>query len=221
MTTQRERDAEAKKEKAAEERAGRMVPDPDERPEEPAKGDDSYRGRIDPASMIISPQEKIPETPELVPLGAPGGPEITPFGNDTTLYGTETPYRATPPTNIGSVAQLAATGTPPTAANAGGTNFVNCDDNPTPVAAVAPTVAGTTTNGQTLTCTPAPSPWVPAATSYAYQWFRGDTAISGATAATRVLAAADVGYRMQCRVTGINTYGGSSPAVSVPTAVVA
>jgi hypothetical protein len=37
-----------------------------------------------------------------------------------------------------------------------------------------------------------------------------------------VLAAADVGYRMSCRVIGIDaTNGGSSPAFSAPTAVVA
>ncbi len=157
---------------------------------------------------------------EEVCIGGPGDPRMPSlYGFDTPLYGTETPYRKTPPTNIGSAAEAAETTTPPTGA---GITPAQAVAGASPVAAVPPTIAGTTTVGQTLTCTPAPSPWVPAASSYAYQWYRSDEAISGATAATRVLAAGDLGHRMKCRVTGIHaTYGGSSPAFTAQTAVVA
>jgi len=153
-------------------------------------------------------------------IGGPGDPRMpSMFSFDTPQYGTETPYRKTPPTNIGSAAEAAATATPPTDA---GVTQAQADAELSPVAAVPPTIAGTTTSGQTLTCTPAPSPWVPAASSYLYQWYRSDEAIVGATAATRVLAAADVGHKMKCRVTGVHaTYGGSSPAFTAQTAVVA
>jgi hypothetical protein len=163
---------------------------------------------------MTAPQEPAPL------IGGPGDPRmISPLAFDTPLYGTETPYRKTPPTNIGSAAEAAATSTPPT--NPAVTQ-AQADDNLTPVAAVPPTIAGTTTSGQTLTCTPAPSPWVPAANSYLYQWYRSDAAIAGATAATYVLAAADIGHKMKCRVTGIHTTnGGSSPAFTAQTAVVA
>jgi hypothetical protein len=198
----------------AKERTKEKIVDPDAPP------DTSYRGKVDPVSMVISPQEKIPDEPELAPMiGGPGDPRaISPFASDTPIYGTETPYRKTPPTNIGSAAEAAATTTPPTGA---GVTQAQADSEPSPVAAVPPTIAGTTTSGSTLTCTPAPSPWVPAASSYQYQWYRSDEMISGATAATRVLAAADVGHRMKCRVTGVHaTYGGSSPAFTAETAVV-
>jgi len=145
---------------------------------------------------------------------------ISPLAFDTPQYGTETPYRKTPPTNIGSAAEAAATSTPPT--NPAVTQ-AQADDALTPVAAVAPTIAGTTTVGQVLTCTPAPSPWVPAANSYQYQWYRSDAAIlASATAATYTLVAADLGHKMKCRVTGISTTnGGSSPAFTAQTAAVA
>ena len=47
-------------------------------------------------------------------------------------------------------------------------------------------------------------------------------ALAFARSSPRVLAAADVGYRMKCQVTGLHaTYGGSSPAFTAKTAVVA
>lgn len=145
-------------------------------------------------------------------------PTPTPSGSDTPQYGTETPYRKTPPTNIGSVAEAAATSTPPTAAGVSAADAVAVA---TPVNTVAPAVTGTPTLAQTLTC--APGTWVPAANSYTYQWYYyPDTVVAGATAATRVLAAGDVGKRMFCRVTGkLTSGGGSSPKDSNVTALVA
>lgn len=91
-----------------------------------------------------------------------------------------------------------------------------------PVCTVLPAVTGTTTSGQTLTCST--GTWVGNATiTYTYQWYRTDTAISGATASTRVLAAGDVGHRMSCRVTARTTSDRSITTTvgSAKTAVVA
>jgi hypothetical protein len=160
------------------------------------------------------------EVKAVPPIGGPGDPRMpSMFSFDTPIFGTETPYRKTPPTNVGSAAEAAATATPPTG---GAITQAQADAEPSPAAVVPPTIAGTPTNGQVLTVTPAPSPWVPAASSYLYQWYRGDSAISGATAVTRTLTAADVGSKMSCRVTGVHaTYGGSSPAFTAQTAAVA
>lgn len=172
---------------------------------------------INPADMTVSPQDKPVIEVEVQEIGGSGDPRsISEFASETPIYGTETPYRKTPPTNIGSIAEVAATGTPPTAA---GVSQASADDSPTPVNTVLPTISGTTTSGQTLTC--APGTWSPAAASYTYQWYRGDVPIVGATANTRVLAAGDVGSKLRCVVTGIHaTLGGSSPVSTAFTATV-
>jgi hypothetical protein len=146
-----------------------------------------------------------------------------PVGADTTAYGTETPYRKTPPTNFGSVQEAGNTTTPPTTSTA---QQSDADDGLVPINTVAPAVTGTTTNGQTLTCTAGTC--VPAAASSTYQWYRVNattgayTAVAGATANTRVLAAGDVGFKMVCRVVGKDSAGRAGPpADSNITAVVA
>ena len=55
-------------------------------------------------------------------------------------------------------------------------------------------------NALTATVTTAPSP---TPTSYTYQWYRGTSAISGATSSTYTLVAADVGQTIKVRVTGV------------------
>jgi hypothetical protein len=83
---------------------------------------------------------------------------------------------------------------------------------------VYPAVTGTTTQGQTLTCS---APTVRGLTpTITYQWYRGGTLISGATAATRVLAAGDVGHRMSCAVSVANARVPTKVVVTRPTAVV-
>lgn len=66
-----------------------------------------------------------------------------------------------------------------------------------------PTISGTKTVGSTLTATP--GAWGPAPVTLTYQWFRGSTAISGATARTYKLVAADKGSAIKVRVTGTKT----------------
>jgi hypothetical protein len=65
--------------------------------------------------------------------------------------------------------------------------------------------------GVVLTCSP--GTWNYHPTSYAYQWRRNGTAISGATASTYTVIAADVGNTISCAVTATNP-GGTSGAVA-------
>lgn len=86
------------------------------------------------------------------------------------------------------------------------------------IVTVHPSITGTPTNGQTLTCsTPTTRGLTPTITR---QWYRGSTLISGATAATRVLAAGDVGHRMSCVVSLANAKVPTKVVVTRPTAVV-
>jgi hypothetical protein len=85
-----------------------------------------------------------------------------------------------------------------------------------PVNTTVPAVTGTGAVGDTLSCTQGNWTYVP--TAYAYQWLRNGANIAGATAATRVLAAADSGTNVSCRVTATNA-AGSTPIVSNAIAV--
>jgi hypothetical protein len=64
-----------------------------------------------------------------------------------------------------------------------------------------PKVTGTTTVGKTLTADA--GAWAPAPVALSYQWFRGATAIKGATASTYVLQAADAKSTIRVAVTGV------------------
>jgi hypothetical protein len=85
-----------------------------------------------------------------------------------------------------------------------------------------PAIAGTTTEGDTLTATA--GSWEGSPTSYAYQWqdCTGATCtkISGATTSTHKLTTSDVGHTVTVTVTATNE-GGSTPATSTATATVA
>lgn len=87
-----------------------------------------------------------------------------------------------------------------------------------------PTITGTAQEGQTLTADP--GTWTGSPTSYAYQWRRCNATgascadIAGATAATYLLAAADVGKTIRVVVTASNASGAGAPATSAQTAVV-
>lgn len=78
-----------------------------------------------------------------------------------------------------------------------------------PVNTVAPVASGTARVGQTLSCTD--GTWTGDATiSYTYQWRRGGSNIGGATANTYLVTVADMGYAIDCMVTGTNTAGNAS-----------
>jgi hypothetical protein len=100
-----------------------------------------------------------------------------------------------------------------TASNAfGGTTATSNSIGPiataTPVNSVLPAISGTTAQGQTLTTTN--GTWTNSPTSFTYQWKRGGTNISGATATTYVLTATDVGTTITCAVTATNSFGSTS-----------
>lgn len=86
-----------------------------------------------------------------------------------------------------------------------------------PVNSVLPAITGTTTVGQTLTCSSGTWSKSP---SFAYQWLRDGVPIIGATASTRVLAAGDAGKLMSCTVKATNN-GVSAVATSAQTTAIA
>lgn len=78
-----------------------------------------------------------------------------------------------------------------------------------PSNSVAPVVSGTTTVGQTLSCTT--GTWSGEGTiTYAYQWFDDGVAISGATSSTYTLQAAEEGGNITCRVTATDDNGSTA-----------
>jgi hypothetical protein len=80
-----------------------------------------------------------------------------------------------------------------------------------PVNTVAPLATGMAQVGNTLSTTD--GTWLNTPDSYAYQWQRDGTNISGATASTHVLVTADVGTTVSCVVTATNL-GGSGLSYS-------
>jgi hypothetical protein len=86
-----------------------------------------------------------------------------------------------------------------------------------PVNSVLPAITGTTTVGQTLTCST--GTWTKSPT-FTFQWRRGGNALAGATASTYVLVAGDAGALMSCTVKATNA-GVSAVATSANTAAVA
>ena len=75
-----------------------------------------------------------------------------------------------------------------------------------------PHVQGTGAQGSTLTCTM--GIWTNAPTSYTYAWQRAGTPISGATAATYTVVAADSTKAVGCIVTGTNGAGSTAAPIS-------
>lgn len=78
-----------------------------------------------------------------------------------------------------------------------------------PVNSVAPVISGTVLIGNVLSCTTGTWSMSP---TYAYQWRRNGIAISGETASTHTMVAADCGVVITCVVTA--TDGGSANATS-------
>jgi uncharacterized protein YkwD len=81
-----------------------------------------------------------------------------------------------------------------------------------------PGISGFTRVGQVLTAA-APT-FSPAATSLTYQWYRGSTAITGATHSIHTLVAKDLGAPLTVRVTGHRSGYGAMSATSSATAAI-
>lgn len=77
-----------------------------------------------------------------------------------------------------------------------------------PANTVLPAITGTTTVGQTLTASN--GTWTGSPTSYAYQWRRDGAPISGATASTYLLDAADETADISVTVTATSAFGSTS-----------
>jgi hypothetical protein len=77
-----------------------------------------------------------------------------------------------------------------------------------PTNTAVPVISGTTQVGSTLTTTN--GTWTGSPTGYSYQWRRGGTNISGATASTYLLVSADNAATITVTVTATNAAGGAS-----------
>jgi hypothetical protein len=82
-----------------------------------------------------------------------------------------------------------------------------------------PTITGTATAGKTLTAVA--GTWAPGPVAVTYQWYRGKTAIAGATGPTHVLTAADYKQTLSVRTTGTRPGYYSVTQSSAATAAVA
>ncbi len=126
--------------------------------------------------------------------------------------------------DVGSTLRVIVTGTN-TSGNATGTSTQTAVIASAPLNTVVPTIAGTTTAGQTLTADAGTWTGTPTPT-FTYQWRRCDAAgnscadIVSATASTYVLAVADIGATIRVAVTGTNSVDNAT-AVSTQTAIVA
>ena len=88
-----------------------------------------------------------------------------------------------------------------------------------PVNTTLPSISGTATSGQTLTCNPGAFTQTP---TLAFQWLSDGAAIAGATASTFTLTNAQLDTAVQCRVTATNVAGqavATSATVIPPPAV--
>ena len=81
-----------------------------------------------------------------------------------------------------------------------------------PSISVAPVISGTPTVGSALSATT--GTWSNSPTSYAYQWKRNGSAISGATSSGYVLVGADTGAAIVCTVAATNVIGTAAPVNS-------
>jgi hypothetical protein len=87
-----------------------------------------------------------------------------------------------------------------------------------PYVTANPAITGTAEEGETLTVST--GTWAGDATiTYTYDWYANNVRISGATASTYELTAAEVGKRVTARVTATNASGNAS-ATTAPTAAV-
>lgn len=87
-----------------------------------------------------------------------------------------------------------------------------------PVNTAAPSITGTPTAGQQVSCTN--GSWSNSPTGYAYTWGRDGAPISGATSGTYTVQNADVSHQLRCTVTATNA-SGSGSATSAPVTPVA
>lgn len=144
--------------------------------------------------------------------------------NCVNLAATGTTYTVAS-ADVGSTLRVVVTGTDTTGSAAAASPVTAVVTGNVPANTVAPTITGTTRQGQTLTGTT--GTWTGSTPiTYAYAWLRCDaaggscSAIGGATASTYVLQAADVASTIRVRLTATNP-AGSTQASSLQSAAIA
>jgi hypothetical protein len=90
-----------------------------------------------------------------------------------------------------------------------------------PINTVAPAITGTAQARQTLTCSTGTWNAAPLPITYAYQWYKNGSIISGATNSTYVVLSADVGSTLKCTVTASNAVGATSADSNTTATVIA
>ncbi|MGI9824724.1 sunset domain-containing protein [Agromyces sp. Marseille-Q5079] len=121
-------------------------------------------------------------------------------------------------TDLGKALTVTVTGT--------ATAYTTASKTSTPVTVAAgtltaptPTIAGIRAVGRTLTA--APGTWSPSGVAFTYQWKRAGVSITGATASTYVLTAADLGKTLTVTTTGKKAAYSTLAKTSVATTAVA
>lgn len=137
--------------------------------------------------------------------------------NGTNIAGATNSSYTLVSADVGATLTVAVTGT-----NVGGAVTATSAATPTVTAAssvptntAVPAITGAAQAGATLTAST--GSWTNTPTSFAYQWKRAGTNISGATASTYVVQAADVGSTLTVAVVATNAAGSSSAATSAAT----
>ncbi|WP_166791627.1 CAP domain-containing protein [Cryobacterium frigoriphilum] len=120
--------------------------------------------------------------------------------------------------DLGKRLTVTVTGTKPGYATVAKTSIGTAAVKGTLTATPTPTIAGTAKVGQVVTA--ATGAWAPAPVTLLYQWTRSGTAITGATASSYTIRAADVGATLTVTVTGTKPNYGPVARKSQPTAMV-
>jgi surface protein len=122
----------------------------------------------------------------------------------------------------GSINNTIGWGSAYAVSEAGLTDIIGAPAAIAPTNTVAPVISGTNNIGQVLTTTEGTWTGTPAPT-FAYQWFRGATAISGQTATTYTIQSQDLHPTAQaitCQVTGTNASGTAVATSNIITPVI-
>lgn len=90
---------------------------------------------------------------------------------------------------------------------------------PVPACTSLPTITGTAQEGAELFGSD--GTWTNTPTGFLRQWYRGTNPISGATGTSYTLGQADIGFQIRYGVTGTNSYGAGTEALSAQTSSVA
>jgi hypothetical protein len=141
------------------------------------------------------------------------------LANGVAVPGANTSTLALTPAQVGKAITVRVVGSKP--------GFVTTSRFSAPTAAVAPgslagaatVITGTPRVGSTLTAKP--GNWSPAPVNLSYQWYRSGVTITGATASTYALTAADLGKTVTVKITARKTGYTAAGKTSAPTTAIA